>query len=394
MKPAPRAKSSHFRKPCASVSLLAFTCLLASGCGTPGAPQPPSLHLPIPVSDLTAVRSGSTVTLHWTNPRKTTDRLLIKGPIRAQICWQMTSGHCESVELVDVEPGAKVEFRESLPAEQQEGSARPLNYFVELRNLKGRSAGPSNPAPVLAGNAPAPVTGLRAEARPDGAALHWTEGENTAVRLHRKLLNPTAPQRDSSQGLMKSQPPPVLRDLLVEPGAVRDGALDRTANFGDSYEYTAQRIARVPVNGQVNGQILELAGDLSVPVRVDMIDTFPPAVPSGLEAVAVPDDKTIDLSWQPDTDSDLAGYIVYRADSANPASPDSSHPSAKSPHAESPHGGAWTRISGPQPLPAPAYRDSTPQPGHTYLYAVTAIDQTGHESARSPEAAETMPNPQ
>jgi hypothetical protein len=324
---------------------------------------------------LTAVRSGSTVTLHWTNPRKTTDRLLISGPVHAQICWQKTAGQCESVELVDVEPGTKVEFRESLPTSQQQGPARPLNYFVELRNLKGRSAGPSNLAPLLAGSAPAPITGLRAEARPNGAALHWEEGESTPVRLHRKLLNPTKAEPDSAKGLMKSTPQPIFRDLLVDPGPVHNGALDQTASFGSSYEYTAQRITRVPMNGQV----LELAGNLSAPVRVDMIDTFPPAVPSGLEAVAVPDDKTIDLSWQPDTDSDLAGYIVYRADTQ-----DSSHPGPDH----------WTRISGPQPLPAPAYRDSTPLPGQIYRYTVTAIDQTGHESARSPEATETLPNPQ
>jgi hypothetical protein len=33
------------------------------------------------------------------------------------------------------------------------------------------------------------------------------------------------------------------------------------------------------------------------------------------------------------------------------------------------------------------------QPGHTYRYAVAAIDQLGHESARSEEAEENVPNP-
>jgi fibronectin type 3 domain-containing protein len=85
----------------------------------------------------------------------------------------------------------------------------------------------------------------------------------------------------------------------------------------------------------------------------------------------VPEEKTIDLSWQPDTEEDLAGYIVYRAESD----------------------GDWKRISGAQPLTGPAYRDAAVEAGHSYRYAVSAIDLTGHESKRSAEAQETVPNP-
>jgi fibronectin type 3 domain-containing protein len=41
----------------------------------------------------------------------------------------------------------------------------------------------------------------------------------------------------------------------------------------------------------------------------------------------------------------------------------------------------------------PAFHDAQVRPGHTYRYAVTAIDQGGHESARSTETQETVPNP-
>ena len=50
--------------------------LLLGGCGTPGAPQPPSLKLPERVTDLAASRFGNRVELHWTTPKKTTDHLL------------------------------------------------------------------------------------------------------------------------------------------------------------------------------------------------------------------------------------------------------------------------------------------------------------------------------
>jgi fibronectin type 3 domain-containing protein len=98
-------------------------------------------------------------------------------------------------------------------------------------------------------------------------------------------------------------------------------------------------------------------------------------VPTGLAAVATAGengtDTAIDLSWQPVIDADLAGYQVYRREADS----------------------AWQRISPEQPLPGPAFHDNSVQPGHTYHYAVSAIDQGGHQSARSAEAEEIVPNP-
>ena len=163
---------------------------------------------------------------------------------------------------------------------------------------------------------------------------------------------------------------------MVETAARVDGALDASARFGSRYEYSAQRVNRVMLK---DGKTLELAGENSVPVRVDVVDNFPPAVPKELVAVAAAAEKTIDLSWQPDTESDLAGYIVYRTGSGEAA--DGNGVSD------------WMRISGPQPVTTAAYRDTAVEPGHTYRYSVSAIDLTGHESKRSVEARESLPNP-
>src|SRR5258705_12915941 len=56
----------------AAAFLFLVTAILL-GCGTPGAPQPPSLNVPKPVGDLQAVRKGDTVYLRWTVPTETTD---------------------------------------------------------------------------------------------------------------------------------------------------------------------------------------------------------------------------------------------------------------------------------------------------------------------------------
>jgi fibronectin type 3 domain-containing protein len=125
----------------------------------------------------------------------------------------------------------------------------------------------------------------------------------------------------------------------------------------------------------VEGKTLELAGELSAPVRVEARDIFPPAVPTGLAAVATTGENgagnAIDLSWQPVTDADLAGYFVYRREGD----------------------GGWQRISPAAPLVPPAFHDAQVQPGHSYRYAVSSINQGGNESARSAETEESVPNP-
>jgi hypothetical protein len=371
-----------------------------TGCGTPAAPQPPSLKLPEQVQDLTAVRAGDTVTLHWTNPKKTTDHLLIQGSIAAEICRVGRAEACETAGATSAMPGAQSEFHETLPAALLAGEPRVIRYFVELKNMKGRTAGPSNMAEILAGSAPGPVAGLSAEVRADGVALHWESGDGpTAVRLHRKLLTPptsngktgaTADQPTEQKtgqkvGLTQAPKEPIESDLIVEKPAAgaRSGALDDTARFGESYEYRVQRVARLKAAGTVlesgpaleSGAPLELDGPFSAPVRVDVIDRFPPGVPQGLAAVAAAQEKSIDLSWEPDTDADLAGYFVYRAAAGEAGA------------------SSWVRVSGAQPLAAAAYRDLTVEAGRAYRYRVTAIDETGHESAPSAEAQESMPNP-
>ena len=359
----------------AGVLCLVFVNL--SGCGAPGAPQPPSLKLPERVTDLTAVRTGNSVTLHWTMPKKTTDHLMIKGAVRVTICRRETTGACVAAGEVSFAPQAVAEFHEALPAALHAGQPRQLAYFVELKSPKGRSAGLSNVAAVLAGSAPAAVVGLTAEVRADGVALHWDGGGpgagSGAVRLHRRLLTPPAPEKKPASGPMQPEAEPLLRDLFVEAPAAgpKSGALDQTAHFGESYEYTAQRVEQVTVDGADGQKSLELAGEVSAPIHVDVVDIFPPAVPQGLVAVLVAEEKTVDLSWQPDSEEDLAGYIVYRSES----------------------GGDWKRISESRPLIGPAYRDATVELGHSYRYAVSAIDLTGHESKRSAEAEETVPNP-
>ena len=371
----------------AALSALSAAALLATGCGTPGAPLPPSLKLPDPVRDLAATRTGNQVSLTWTMPKKSTDKLLLKANLPVRVCRREDPGTCAPAAGPLLAPGSSGAFTDTLPPALASGPPRPLTYFIELNNRNGRSAGLSNAAQVLAGEAPAPVAGLAAQVRKDGVVLRWTpDGEKAAIRLHRKLLTPQ-PNAESAatpkprQGLLAPPPEPLEQSLLVDSGAQSDQsaqsldrALDKDIRFGQVYEYRAQRVARVTAGSQT----LELAGELSAPVRVETVDIFPPAVPTGLAAVATAGENgaepAIDLNWQPVTETDLAGYQVYRREAGGA-------------------NGIWQRISPAQPFVAPAFHDNQVQPGHTYSYAVSAIDRGGHEGVRSAETEETVPNP-
>jgi len=97
-------------------------------------------------------------------------------------------------------------------------------------------------------------------------------------------------------------------------------ALDNNIVLGNTYEYRAQRVVRVPLDDKT----IELEGELSPAIRIDALDIFPPAVPVGLAAVATAADPasgtpaSIDLSWQPNAEPDLSGYEVYRREDMTP----------------------------------------------------------------------------
>lgn len=362
-------------------ALLAGAAAMAAvlaGCGMPAAPQPPSLKLPNPVDDLAAVRTGDEVALTWTMPRRDTDKVALQGQIATRICRRESAAiPCATVATLELLPDAQGKFAETLPPALASSAPRALEYHVELVNRRGRSAGLSNGAIVLAGKAPAPVAGLDAELRKDGVALRWTPGPPepfpAQIRLARTLLTP--PAKSQTHGALPAPAEPAEQNLLAPEtngrGGGRGGALDNTIRFGETYAYRAQRIARV----NVDGKMLELDGPLSPPVRINAENIFPPTVPTGLAAVATPAENgagpAIDLSWQPDTEADLAGYAVYRREGDGP----------------------WRRVSPQQALVGPGFHDASVQAGHTYEYAVTAIGKNGRESARSAPAEETAPEP-
>jgi hypothetical protein len=353
------------------VLLLLVACVLA-GCGEPGAPQPPSLNLPEPVRDLTATRTGNTVHLAWKTSDRTTDHTPVSGNIRTHICRTEGSGPCELVTDLPLPLGKPSQFDDTLPTDVLQGQPQLLTYYVELFNHGRKSAGRSNAGYSASGPAAPDLSSLGANIRLEGVELHWphndwsaTPGSVHTIRIIRLDQTPPAPKSTTPTKISFQTHEEPLQTLEVEDSP-KGRAIDRTAQFGQNYRYQALCVEKMTLDGHA----IEIVGLPSQPISIFTKDTFPPAVPTQLAAAADASSHAIDLSWSPNDEPDLAGYIVYRRDSAG------NRPAE--------------RISGPAPLVAPAFHDTQAQPGKTYAYSVSAVDQNGNESARSAEAQETL----
>jgi hypothetical protein len=354
---------------------LALALSMVIGCGSPGAPQPPSLNLPTPVANLSAVRIGNSIRLAWTMPTRTTDRAPLKHPVISNVCRAVGNGSCTSIAKLTLPPAAAGAYTDTLPPDLAQGPDRLLRYEVALVNHAGKTAGPSNAAYSAGGASPPALTGLTWQLRAYGVVLNWTPAAQTqgtvpqrtvVFRMERLLLSAPAADQVRASALAPAAPP-AAQTLVVHS---RDGkdpghAIDTSIVFNQRYRYVVERVAQL----ELDGHTIEIQGPPSEAIEAPTKDIFPPAVPQGLVAVADTAGAAIDLSWIPDSDSDLAAYRVYRRD-----------------------------VQGSQPAQRigslngeTSFRDTAVQAEHTYAYSVSAIDQSGNESKPSAEVEETLP---
>jgi hypothetical protein len=344
--------------------------LLATGCGTPGAPQPPSLDIPKPVDDLRAVRKGDQVSLNWSRPTDTTDHALVRRPGKMLVSRRLTG---EGAPLQGPQVVAEVPLVPALqmpepppPTATDSLSGIPAGadfavYTVIAQNSRGKAAGPSNPSlvplvPVL----PAPAR-VQAVAVPQGISISWDQTwppENLthftaqyAYRINRR-----------EQG--SNAPPTIIKQVGASNEAM--ALVDISIEWQKHYEYWVTPVTL----WQGLGKKGTVEGVDSTVVSVFANDIFPPSTPVELQAVysGIPEQPFIDLSWTANTEPDLAGYNVYR-------------------HTENE---APVKLNS-ELIKLPAFRDTNVKPGTKYFYSVSAVDLRGNESGKSAEASESVP---
>jgi hypothetical protein len=356
-------------------------CLLAEAllvaCGSPGVPLPPSLELARPVTDLRAVRKGEKVYLTWSVPTQTTEKRNIRHFGRTQICRTTSAEMREcGIPVAELSPQLssqlstasaqrarepQASFTDQLPSNMQSPSTSVnIFYAVNVLNSYGKSAGLSNAVQVPGVPTLPPPADFQAQLTGEGVHLSWdpiaaspkVPGLRYLYRIYRHDL-------ESGNDVIAGE--------LLATDEAAPSLLDHSLEWERTYDY---RATVVTITTPTNLAEQQVEGEDTAPVRVFAHDVFPPAVPSGLQAVfSGPGQKPfIDLVWAPDTDADLAGYNVYRRE----------------------EGTQPTKINS-EPSKSAAFRDSQVSSGHKYFYSVSAVDMRGNESAQSEEASETVP---
>jgi fibronectin type 3 domain-containing protein len=128
--------------------------------------------------------------------------------------------------------------------------------------------------------------------------------------------------------------------------------VDATIVYGKTYEYFVQSVEK-------SGERY-IESEASPSISFKPVDTFPPAVPTGL--TAVPGTRTIELVWDRNVEKDFSAYRVYR-----------------------------DGVKIEDALAAPAYADRNVKIGTKYRYQIGAVDNAGNQSALSAAVEAAIP---
>jgi hypothetical protein len=353
--------------------------LMFLACATIAPPQPPSLELPKPPLDLRAARKGDRVILTWTVPETTTDRQTIRMVGPTQVCRAVAVPSSECGSTVAKVAGSPTSvpadsskpkkiiatYTDTLPVQMESDSySASATYAIEVFNQEGRTAGLSNQVRVpLARTLPAPAD-FEAAVTGQGVILSWS-GANPDASEAPKAPNIRYVYRAFRR--VQGQSQWALVGQIPASGEHQFKLEDKNIEWEKTYEYRAEAVTLI---GELGKPDVPIEGDDTPIVTVLAHDIFPPAVPSGLQAVfSGPGQKRfVDLIWAPVSDIDLAGYNVYRHEAGAPP----------------------TKISA-ELVKTPSYRDTTVDAGKQYFYSVSSVDARGNESQRSEETSETVP---
>ncbi|MCE9584357.1 MAG: fibronectin type III domain-containing protein, partial [Planctomycetes bacterium] len=186
---------------------------------------------------------------------------------------------------------------------------------------------------------PAPPTGLAATPGDTTVALTWSPNAETDLGGYNVYYRATG----ATTWITANGTPLALTSFTVT------GLID-----GTSYDFTVTALETEPT---------ESAG--CAVVAATPVDGTAPAAPTGLVAVA--GNRSVSLTWDTNSEGDLAGYYVYRAATV---------------------GGSFLRITS-SVVGSPAYSDIGLTNDTPYFYKVMAVDSSTNESTLSSAAGAT-----
>ena len=308
-----------------SVLLRRFIFLLiavgaaCSGCGKVGDPLPPRNRVPENVVNLTAVQNRYQVTLSWTNPSK-----YIDGAAATDLWHVFILRNGAPIRDLPVTGPGTVQ---SVSVDAQEEVGKVSIYTVRVETQRGKFS-VSNGVTLTPIDVPGMVAGLEGNMDQGQIQLHWQVPTQNPALAEIYL---------------------VRRQDWDAPQRVKDpGFIDTEIEAGKTYQYvvTPARAGNPPV-----------AGPPSSPLMVVAVDRIEPKPPTGLQPPVVTEAGAF-IRWDSNTETDIAGYRVYRSDN-----PDTGF------------------VPVTELLTGNSYQDPNYRPGS--YYKVSAEDEAGNKSNMS-----------
>lgn len=311
--------------------------VVLSSCGYIGAPLPPTLDIPLAVKDLRATQQGAKVIINFTKPVLNTDGIVPREIASIELrAGRANEGDfnvdawAPSAKAIETPEGTGAAVKVELRAEDWAG--QEVVIAVRTQGHRRRFSGWSNFVVIPVIQPLQPPAQLVAKSDPAGVALSWQAADQSEYRVFRG-------------------------DALL--GKIKEPAyLDATAEVGKSYSYSVQSF-RI-LNDRQQAESL-----LTKPVEIAVVDTFAPAIPAGLGIIA--GSASIELSWSRNLEADWKLYRVWRAEGDGPL------------------------LILAQEVTTTSYSDRTAVRGKPYRYAISAVDITGNESAKSQIQEFTLP---
>ena len=263
------------------------------------------------------------------------------------------------------------------------------HYLVVGVSTRGRKSDPSTPISVpldTVASAPGAPTIDYTETQ---MTITWTPPADARTSTFLMPPPPPKPSANASPSTVKPAPAPLaarslgfsteatayhLYDVssnaspadpyaIVLPAPLTPQPVLVTEHIIPKFVFGVERCFEVrPVDKVAEATVI---GPASPRACITPADKFPPAAPRSLAAIA--GSGSINLIWDANTETDIAGYLVLRAEAPS----DTLQPVTK------------------EPIAAATYRDEAVRAGVRYVYAVVAVDRAGNRSAESNRMEET-----
>jgi len=292
--------------------------LLLAGCGKAGDPLPPFIRIPEAVKNLAATQSGYNIILTWTNPPRNID-----GSAATNLAHVQIRSNGAPVATVNVSKAGEAQSY-AIPVGPAPSGERTFTLVVDTTQSKLSNI--SNAVSITPVQVPGSVGRLRATPDQRRIVLQWEKPQE-----HPELADAYIVTRTDVPG--ESQ---TVSDTRYE---------DTQYQTGKTFTYQVSPVRRV---GET---VITGVGPESFTVTVE--DKTPPMVTRGLEIIQGY------LTWDPNSETDLAGYRVFRSEHSD---------------------GGFMPIS-ERLLTTNGFIDKGYRPG--LYYAISAVDEFQNESPMS-----------